>query len=69
MDVKQIVGIWLSDNGYDGLHEKYFECGCKVGDLFPCDMVNDCEAGYFVTPDPESGYDFAIGTTKEEIKA
>jgi len=35
--VKEIVKQYLIDNGFDGLYS--YDCGCKVGDLMPCDGV------------------------------
>lgn len=55
MNVKQIVEGWLTANGYDGLFD--FACGCKVGDLMPCDEyahIGHCKPGVFVEcPHPE----------------
>jgi hypothetical protein len=53
--VKQIVEQYLTANGYDGLRSFDGECGCKVGDLVPCDGPFDtCEPGYEV-PCPGPG--------------
>jgi len=48
MDVKEIVGQWLKDHGYDGLWNDLGECGCEVGDLCPCQdgNIGDCQPGY-----------------------
>jgi hypothetical protein len=48
--VKDIIELWLKDNGYDGLvnREGYEYCGCGLNDLIPCggDSIERCEAAY-----------------------
>lgn len=71
--VKEIVAIWLKENGYDGLFYPGV-CACKLGDLIPCGEISAvCEAGYVTPCDPndEEGPDdcngrceFHIGATK-----
>ncbi|HDZ62542.1 MAG TPA: hypothetical protein ENH40_05295 [Nitrospirae bacterium] len=36
-DVKNIIEVYLTSQGYDGLYNSDGECGCELGDLFPCD--------------------------------
>ena len=37
MNIKEIVEKYLKDNGYDGLCNSDFSCGCGLKDgLFPC---------------------------------
>jgi hypothetical protein len=49
MNVKEIVQIWLRDNGYDGLYNTDAPCGCELDDLFCCDCCSpDCKPGYRV---------------------
>jgi hypothetical protein len=44
MNVREIIQSWLKDNGYDGLCNPDMECGCGLGDDFPCEFVTcDCE--------------------------
>lgn len=64
MKVKEIIIEWLKNNGYDGLYDPG-ECGCLIGDLFPCGGdCFDCLPGYKNTPNPNSGYDFTVGPNK-----
>ena len=46
--VRDIVKVWLIDNGYDGLrHES--GCGCEFSDLAPCGEIQEsCAAGHKV---------------------
>lgn len=42
----QIVSEFLKENEYDGLFHEDFECGCFLGNLFPCDYTSpNCQAG------------------------
>jgi hypothetical protein len=53
--VKSIVERWLKENGYDGLYTGNGECGCRLGDLIPCDSPCDqCEAGYLLPGDADA---------------
>lgn len=46
-DVSDIVALWLSANGYDGLTEQDGECACVLDDLAPCgEMRATCIAGF-----------------------
>jgi len=66
MDIKQIVIKYLQENGFDGLVEKWSECGCEIPDLMPCDNPStDCVPGYKKTANPDTGWDFTISTTRE----
>ncbi len=55
MNVREIITMYLKDNGYDGLFSDG-ECACALGVLFPCchdmDIVAECEAGYRVPAEP-----------------
>ena len=43
--VRQIIASYLLIGRFDGLAGD--ECGCALGDLFPCDSCPDqCEPGY-----------------------
>jgi len=67
-EVYEILKDWLKENEFDGLYSNDYECGCKIDDLIPCDMLRgNCVAGYLTTPDKMSGYDFAIGPKKEDV--
>ena len=47
--VIDMVTDYLKSNGFDGLHNDD-ECGCKVGDLAPCNSdFSRCKPGYEVT--------------------
>ena len=44
--VKDIVGCYLIQNGFDGLH-LCDECGCGIDDLFSCGYASEeCAPGY-----------------------
>jgi len=61
--VKEMVEVYLRDNGFDGLCS--MDCGCRLGDLMPCDEVNpDCEAAYEVLGEPEEPGDFFMASKK-----
>ena len=48
MNLRTLTEQWLRANGYDGLLNDSIECGCKVGDLMPCDEPSSqCEPGHF----------------------
>lgn len=63
MNVREIVEQYLKAHGYDGLYYSEVSCGCRIGDLQPCDgPCQDCIAGYDVpVPDGHSEADFWIG--------
>ena len=53
MVVREIITEYLEANGYGGLYAD--ECGCLIGDLFPCDgPCDDCKPGYKVPCDPKT---------------
>ncbi|KKN89675.1 hypothetical protein LCGC14_0235210 [marine sediment metagenome] len=63
--VRAIVSEWLFCNDYDGLVSEGCECGCRLGDLVPCDSpCETCIAGY-EGPDPEGDYDWMIYLSKK----
>jgi hypothetical protein len=66
MNVKQIVKQYLTENGYDGLY--WYACGCRKGDLFPCDANPDrCKPGYIKWVKDEFGNkEWTIVPKKEE---
>lgn len=67
MDVQDIVGKWLEENGYDGLYDPGV-CACKLSDLMPCgNLCPSCEAGYLCKSNGECEADFHIGATRDEI--
>ena len=54
MTIKEIVEQHLKDNGFDGLYSDDVcfgqdGCGCRLGDLFPCDPawcdITQCKPG------------------------
>ena len=53
MQVYEIIENYLKENGYDGLFNSDFECGCETGGLFSeCrEPQEDCRAGYKVPCD------------------
>ena len=63
MNAGDIIIMWLSDNGYDGLCNPDLECGCGIDDFIPCggEGVIECEAAYWykdefhVNPPTEEG--------------
>ena len=67
-NIKEIIENFLKKNGYDGLYNTEDECGCEVGDLFPCGNPSEiyCRAGY---RQPcyscDNNCDFHIGPRKE----
>jgi hypothetical protein len=47
MTVLEIIKKYLDENGYDGLYNEEFDCGCIKDDLVPCDdMGKNCSPGY-----------------------
>lgn len=66
---REIVALWLRENGYDGLY--YDDCGCSHEDVAPCSSpsldawVLDCRAGYKRPCDCGEGCDWHIGPRVE----
>lgn len=61
MDVREIIKKYLVDNEYDGLVNEDGECGCQVGDLFPCgDPSPFCEAGHKLILEPPGHPDYFV---------
>ena len=53
MTVKEIVKVWLKENGFTGLYGLY-GCSCEIDDLMPCDELNMfCKAGYKISYGPD----------------
>lgn len=47
MEVKAIVRLYLTANGFDGLFNGDADCACLTDDLEPCGgMSSQCAAGY-----------------------
>lgn len=49
MSVAEIISGLLETMGFDGLVNADGECGCEVGDLFPCscsENLRGCEPAY-----------------------
>jgi len=62
MTVIEIIEKYLKENGYDGLYNERYECGCEIGDLAPCGEIGtDCKAGY---KRPCEEYGWCIGEKK-----
>ena len=65
MSIEDIIRTYLEAAGFDGLYSD--DCGCWLGDLFPCGEPNirECYAGYkrVAEWDPD---DFIVGPEKEE---
>ena len=66
--VKEIVTQYLKANGYDGLFNPN-ECGCMIGDLFPCGCCDgSCLPGYKGPDLLDKDIDWRIYARKEDIK-
>lgn len=64
--VREITEDYLKANGYDGLCHPTITCGCKVGDLMPCNEPSpDCIPGY--ESEDEDG-DFIIKEAIDETE-
>lgn len=52
MNVREIVMVWLKENGCDGLCMPDEGCGCTFDDFMPCGEPGllDCVAGYEIVP-------------------
>jgi hypothetical protein len=62
MDCKDIVEAYLKEHGFDGLFNDWGECGCELGDLFPCcESISDCQPGY---KHPSVEFDYMIRPDK-----
>lgn len=47
MEAQEIIERFLRDNGYDGLVNVDWECGCGLDELVPCDgSISGCEPAY-----------------------
>lgn len=54
MTVVEIIEEYLRGHGYDGLYADDAECGCRLGDLAPCESyVLTCMAGVLKPCEPE----------------
>ena len=63
---KEIIEMWLKENGYDGLYEDG-ECGCILGDIAPCWSVEamlNCCPGYRQEAPEDSGFAFMVGAKR-----
>lgn len=72
--VNNILSEWLRANGFDGLSNLDYECGCELADLVPCGSdCSQCEPAYKRAH--SNGLDFVMTTnrsqtfTDEEIEA
>jgi len=70
MTVKEIIEAYLREHGYDGIYAPEDECGCHLGDLFPCGGTGeDCIAGYLlpdgmgIGPKVDKGEEQSCGLT------
>ena len=65
MTIKDIVEVWLTAHGYDGLYWRGYCCGCKADDLMPCgETCEFCQPGYLQPCTCEEGHDWHIGGVK-----
>jgi len=63
--VKEIVRLFIMLNGYDGLYNSAYLCGCKLPDLMPCEeYMDDCKAGYLMECDCGEGCDWHVGPNR-----
>lgn len=66
INVRDIVGKYLKENGYDGLYhhkcERGWGCSMDESNFMSCynDSIDECEAGHKIF-NPESKYPFIIG--------
>ena len=70
MNLVTVLETALAAGGYDGLCNPELECGCRIGDLCPCDEPSprDCRPGYRGT-DPSGESLFLIHLTRQDAKA
>ena len=47
--VKDIISEYLKDNGYDGLYNPDYDCGCSREDTAPCfgGIPGECIPAYY----------------------
>jgi hypothetical protein len=67
--VSEIIESYLKENGFDGLYNYDYECGCELGDIFTCggEMVGGCKPGYKTKCTcGEENCDWHITETKEK---
>lgn len=64
--VQDIVTDWLKDNGYDGLVNADYECGCTPDKFAFCECVDrSCTCAYRVDhPDDPGGFMLAVSRDK-----
>lgn len=69
IDIKEIVTIYLKENGYEGLYND--ECGCSLNDgLFPCCEPSElCAPAYICTLYKGQDYDQWLCPTKPRSEA
>ncbi|HUS46138.1 MAG TPA: hypothetical protein VM219_08945 [Phycisphaerae bacterium] len=67
LTVQDILILWLTDHGYDGLVSDGADCGCLLDDLIPCDApCETCRPGYR-GPDLTGEGDWAIYGSREAV--
>ena len=62
MNCKEIITLYLKAQGFDGLYNADWECGCLLDDLMPCngEQIQNCEPGYKLPCDC-GDHDFHVG--------
>ena len=66
VDVRQIVALYLLENGFHGLGGVH--CGCRLTELMPCDGPQDrCKPGYLVPCDC-GDHDWHIRPMREQVQ-
>lgn len=67
---EDVICEYLKRYGYDGLVSEDRECGCIIGDLFPCDAVfENCLPAYNHTTDSHPKFPcFRMQTNKPRKK-
>lgn len=68
-DLYDLIEGALKRDGYDGLCNPGLDCGCRIGDLCPCDEPSplDCRPG-FRGPAPNGESTFGIYLCREAAK-